>query len=361
MTRSLAIFAAANLAWLALTGVHTGGDTGLYLDGARRLLDGQPLVDREPSYVGYVAVVAASQFLGSGLVGVALFQIAIATLAAGAVYRMGTELGGARVAVLATSLLTVDFDVNRWHSYILADSLYLSAFALSVWLVYRASNEPFRISRYLAALLLLMASSLIRPEGWFVLPAAGLFWVARGVHGRWPRLGASAAVVVASLGVALLVAPRVSGNVSAVDPAEMLRRGQTIWDYDGWRVPMPVANGSDAIAFATEHPIATAELMLARLGVHLAHVRPFYSSAHNLVIVLWLVPVYALTALAVWRRWPHSLTRWCALAFASQALVVALTHADWDGRYLAHIMPIVYPFVAMGAWMLVTRLRGDTA
>ncbi len=114
-----------------MTGVHLGGDTGLFLDGARRLLEGQPLVDREPSYLGYVAVVAASQAVGGGLLGVVLFQIAVATAGAGAVYRLGMELGGARVAAIATGLLTIDFDVNRWHTYVLADSLFLSVFAVS--------------------------------------------------------------------------------------------------------------------------------------------------------------------------------------------------------------------------------------
>jgi hypothetical protein len=358
---SLAIFAAANLVWLAITGVHLGGDTGLFLDGARRLLDGQPLVDREPSYVGYVAVVAASQALGSGLIGVVLFQIAVATLGAGAVYRLGMELGGARVATIATGLLTIDFDVNRWHTYVLADSLFLSAFVLCVWLVHHAA-ERRTWSGYVVALVVLIATSLIRPEGWFALPAAGFYWVARGLNGRAARLIGSAGVIGACLVTSLVVAPRLGGNVSAVNPAGMLQRGQTIWAFDGWRLAMPQPDESvpstqapGPISYAMRHPIATLELMLARIGVHLAHVRPFYSLAHNTVIVLWLLPVYALSMFAIWASWNRPLTRWCALAFGSQALVVALTHADWDGRYLAHVMPIVYPFVALGFWTIVSR------
>jgi hypothetical protein len=189
-----------------------------------------------------------------------------------------------------------------------------------------------------------------------------VYLVARRIKNGVPRLAASAGVVSACLIGALVVAPRLSGNLSAVGPAAMLERGQTIWDYDGWRLAMPASadaaesgQARGSIAYAMQHPIATAGLMLARLGVHLAHVRPYYSSAHNAVIVLWLLPVYALATVAVRRTWSQPLTRWCAAAFASQALVVALTHADWDGRYLAHVMPIVYPFVAAGLWTLVAR------
>jgi Dolichyl-phosphate-mannose-protein mannosyltransferase len=361
LTRSLAIFAVVNLALLAATGVHVGGDTGLFLDGARRLMQGQPLIDREPSYLGYIAVVGSIQAVGAGSIGVVLFQIVAATAGAGAVYRLAMELGGARAAMLATGLLTLDVDVNRWHTYVLADSLYISAFAISVWLVHRTSEGPTNWWRYAATTVVLVALGLIRPEGWFVLPAAGFYWVARGFDGAWQRLSASLVVVAACVVAAFAVAPRLSGNVSAVDPGEMLRRGQTIWDYDSWRIAMPGSNPPQPdqveapVSYAMHHPAATAKLMLARIGVHLAHVRPFYSRTHNLVILLWLLPIYALTALAVWMKSADPLMRWIVVACGTQALVVALTHADWDGRYLAHVMPVVYPLAACGFWSLFRR------
>jgi hypothetical protein len=160
---------------------------------------------------------------------------------------------------------------------------------------------------------------------------------------------------------ALLVSPRLSGNVSAVDPGEMLRRGQTIWDYDGWRIAMPESNSPQAdqvegpVSYAMHHPAATVKLMLARVAVHFAHVRPFYSWAHNLMIVVWLLPIYVLTAVAAWQSSSSPLTRWIALAIATQTVVVALTHADWDGRYLAHVMPAVYPLAAVGLFTLFAR------
>jgi 4-amino-4-deoxy-L-arabinose transferase-like glycosyltransferase len=360
LTKALAIFAVVNLGLFAYGGVHLGGDTGLFLDGAQRLLEGRRLIQREPSYLGYLSVVAFSQGLGGGLVGVVLLQIAVATLGAGAVYRLGMELGGSRTAMVAAGLLTVDVDVNRWHTYVLADSLFISMFAVCAWAVYLAAHQR-QGAVYFVALGLLLATGLIRPEGWFAFPAAGLYWVARGVKRRPARLMASAGVVAACVAASLVVAPRLSGNLRAVNPAGMLERGQTIWDYDGWRLAMPESAPDSSgrppgpIQYALRHPIATGQLMLARIAVHLAHVRPFYSLAHNLAIVVWLLPIYALAAVAIRTSWTQPLTRWCAMAFASQAVVVAMTHADWDGRYLAHVMPIVYPFAAAGFWMLVRR------
>lgn len=57
------------------------------------------------------------------------------------------------------------------------------------------------------------------------------------------RKWAGVAVVGAGcLLVAALMAPRLSGNAEAVGPGEMLARGQTIWEYNGWRLSMPAAS-----------------------------------------------------------------------------------------------------------------------
>ena len=364
----LFFFAAVNLVLLALIGPLTGGDTVIYLDGATRLLDGQPLVERQPSYIGYIVVVAVFQAMGAGLLGLILLQIGMATVAAGAVYRLGAELGGVRAALIATSVFALDVQTNRWHAYVLADSLYMSALTLAVWHVHAASGSPRWWGSVLAATALLIVAGLIRPEGWFVLPAAALYWIARAPAAPLRRWVAALALLPASVVFVLVLASRLSGNIAAVDPAELLHQGQTMWDYDGWRVTMPQAlpeetghgTAERAIRYAVAHPLDTATLMAARVGVHLIHVRPFYSTQHNAAIVLWLVPVYTLAVVAVWYRWTHPLTIWCALVFASQALVVALTHADADGRYLAHVLPVVYPFVGAGAAIVAHRPLGET-
>ena len=353
------------------SGVKAGGDTGIYVDGAAALLNGQPLTARQPSYVGYIAVVAAFQAVGAGLAGLVIAQVAAAVVAAVAVYRLAVELGGRLAGSLAVLWFAFDINTNRWHAYILSDSLYASVLVIGVWLVYRAglkSQAPSpkpqapSLKPYASASVVLLAAGLIRPEGWFVIPAAVLYWVFRtdGTAGR--KMAALGAGLVACLGLYGVVAPRLGGNLQAVGPAEMLRSGQTIWEYDRWRVAMPddpvwasQTGSGAAVVYAVRHPISTVKLMAARLLVHAVHVRPYYSRAHNLVIAAWLLPLYAVAIAGAWAQRRNPLLWWCGLALATQALVVALTHADWDGRYLAHVMPLVYPFAACGLAALLLR------
>jgi hypothetical protein len=52
------------------------------------------------------------------------------------------------------------------------------------------------------------------------------------------------------------------------------------------------------------------------------------------------------------RGWPavrgNPLARWLLAVVAAHAAFVALTHADWDGRYLAHVLPLLYVFSGVG-------------
>lgn len=342
--------------------MRLGGDTGIYLDGAASLLNGQPLTERQPSYLGYIAVVAAFQAIGSGLTGLVIAQIAAAVVAAVAVYRLAVELGGRVAGGLSVLWFAFDINTNRWQAYVLSDSLFMSCLALSTWLVHVATSRPARWSRYAVAAVAMVAAGLVRPEGWFVIPAAVLYWVARADGAAGRKVAALGAGVVACLGLYAVVAPRLGGNLRAVGPAAMLRSGETIWEYDRWRVAMPddpvwsSHTGSQAaVIYAFRHPISTARLMGARLLVHAVHVRPYYSRAHNLVIAAWLLPLYAAAIAGAWALRRQPLLWWCGLVLATQSLVVALTHADWDGRYLAHVMPLVYPFAACGLVALLRR------
>jgi 4-amino-4-deoxy-L-arabinose transferase-like glycosyltransferase len=360
------LFLAVNLAMAVATGPRLGGDSPMYIDGAAALLEREPLTGRQPSYAGYIAVVAAVQAAGLGLEGLVALQVLAALAAAAAVYRIAIDLGGRAAGLLAVVLLAIDVETNRWHAYVLSDSLYASLLAGATWLTYVAGRDTSRRGgRVALAAGLLVLAGVVRPEGWFVVPAAAVYWILSFTRKtRWRTLGI-ATVVAASAALALMVAPRVSGNLQAVGPGEMLRAGQTIWDDDEWRLSMPEgppvepgeSSATTAIRYALHQPADTAVLMLARVGVHVIHVRPFYSMAHNAVTVAWLLPVYLLGAVALWRLAASPLVRWVAAVLASQTLVVALTHADWDGRYLAHVLALWYPLTACGAVMVWPRWR----
>ena len=102
---------AANVATLSLLGVRHGQDTMQFWTGASHLLAGSPLTDKEPSYLGYIALLAASRAAGMGGRAVVAFQCAVAAAATVAVYQLSQRLAGRRAGVLAAVFFSLDVDI----------------------------------------------------------------------------------------------------------------------------------------------------------------------------------------------------------------------------------------------------------
>src|SRR5438552_924563 len=141
-------FLIANLAALAWTGVRSGFDTARYTAAAANLLAGRPLVNLQLAYPGYVLVVAICQFVGVGLSGVIAIQLAAAAAAIAIVFRLGSALSGARAGAIAMILLACDPATNRWHAFLLTQTLYMSALIVAGWPPHPAAESPGRDWRH---------------------------------------------------------------------------------------------------------------------------------------------------------------------------------------------------------------------
>src|SRR5262245_40403462 len=189
---------ATNLALLAIVGFHRGNDTDRYLEGAADLLAGRSF--RGPAgwfYIGYNALVAITQALGSGPSGVLAVQILVAACAAAALFDLGREVRGRWAGVLAASVFIIDYDIARWHLYLLTDSLYISLVAIVTWAAHRAVGRG--IGAYLGASCLLLVTALMRPNGWVMIPIVAIYWTLRSERRGAFKTAAAALVVVSCL------------------------------------------------------------------------------------------------------------------------------------------------------------------
>lgn len=120
------LFAVACLFMFFVRGVHHGGDTARYLDGAERLVNGDPLVGLQRAYLGYIVFVALAQVLGAGGTGVVVAQVLVSALCVAALYDLGRRVAGETAGIAAASLYAVNVDLARFTFAILTDSLYTS-------------------------------------------------------------------------------------------------------------------------------------------------------------------------------------------------------------------------------------------
>jgi 4-amino-4-deoxy-L-arabinose transferase-like glycosyltransferase len=334
--------------------VRFDGDTIRYVDGATHLMAGVPFQNKEASYLGYVAVVAASLLTGSPLTLVA-FQIVVAAIAAVALYSLALELFDAEVALMSAAIFIMNPDIAKRHVYVLTDSLYISFVVLATWVIHRAAaGSAYRI---LPAVPVTAFTALLRPNGWLLVPIAVIYVTWR--RARRPRLALMVAILVIAAFVGVMVTLRpMKHAVDAERPDHWLRAGIVIWGYEPWKLempsdPSPEGGWTTGLVYVARHPVASAKLGLAHLGVELLHARPYYPIGKNALILVMYPLLYGFAAWGFVPVRSAPLARLCAVIVAAHMALVAITFADWSGRFLLYVVPLLSLFAGNGVLRLV--------
>ncbi len=195
--------------------------------------------------------------------------------------------------------------------------------------------------------------ALLRPNGWLLVAVALSYWAWHGPRRRTVRLaglGGIGLTFVAAVVILITLRPGLLTN----DPQVMLRQGEVIWGYREGRLAMPDDPGATraglpgAAEYALYHPGACMRLAVLRVFTELVHARPYYSMRHNAVIVAVLAPLYLLALVGFVRNWRRPLAGLLVSVIVSHLLVQAVNYADWSGRFLLYVLPLIGVLAASG-------------
>ena len=134
--------------------------------------------------------------------------------------------------------------------------------------------------------------------------------------------------------------------------AEIIYPGITLGVRPPARLAVPGAHLAPLarlVVFIALNPLYFFKIAAIKLLLFAANVKPYYSWAHNSAVAAVLWPLYYF-ALRGWRRLPAR----CPAAYfiggfvGAQALTVALTTENWDGRFLVPVLPFVFVLSALG-------------
>ncbi len=93
-------------------------------------------------------------------------------------------------------------------------------------------------------------------------------------------------------------------------------------------------------------PATNVRLMIRRLPLEVAHVRPYYSVRHTALILLVLPLLYGFALLGFRRMRGAPLAKLLRAGLSGHLLVIAPTVEDWDGRFLLYVFPSICVFSA---------------
>ena len=347
-------------------GPRFANDSGQYLGYAASIAErGYFEPGHTLRYVLYPLFQSFWLWLGLGWWGIVAGQMAVSALATRAIYRGTRRLSGGRcgAAALATFLFIAWPDIQRFNVFLLTESLFISLVALSFGAFTRV--RAGKRTDWAVLLLVLLLTALARPNGFMVALAAGLAGLdaLRRRPDRRPwRLALLVLVLLSPLFWRLL-----NHQLATYYLMDTYQRGELIFRYQLWAVhqaqplEMPPPGTGPVVRvlyFAWHNPIYLARLMLGKLFVFLSYLKPHYSLAHRVVGVAVLWPAYVLAALAarqsrIWR--PGRL--FLAGVFLLQTAITMLTVDDWDVRFLAPVLPMVFVLAALEVQQLWQRLR----
>jgi len=360
---SLAFLAVDGARLAQLGGPRYGVDTIRFIEGSDHFAAGTPYQAKEGGYRGYIWLLTLSRRVFGRPEGILVLQWLCGLASSLLVCRLILERTNWTSAVVGTGFFIAFPDISQWNNYVLTDSLYISTIAATLFSMHRLLRAPTG-ARFAALAAVLLFGGLLRPSGWLVIAATVpfLWFELQGINRRSVLV---ASIVVAG-GVTLFVGTSTfRGSVYGEHPDGGFAAGFVIDGYreGDHRMPSPSFTMDGTLTsvarYVWEAPAATASLVGARLVRGVAHVRPYYSWPHNLLIavMLWPLNLLALVTLPAIAR--DGFSRYLWLICASHLLLIAVVLIDWDGRFYIHALPVVLVLAMDGFYRLIDKSSGS--
>lgn len=357
--RLLPLWVLLQLGILAVLGVQSASDTGRYFAGADALLNGTALPGKSGSYLGYNMFVAVFRFAGLGPAAIVAGQILLSAVACVCMYIIGSKLGGARAGLLAAGLYALYPDVQMWNFYVLTESVFISMLVISVCLLVTARGPV----GYALAAPVVVFTILVRPNGIILAAAVSAFVVFRMIQRR--RYAMLLVLGLAAAALAMVAVSTVSDRLAHEEIGTHLRNGTVIWGYEDLRFPMALGDVPAAryvglgelVRLVAADPTGFVKLSVARVAVFIVHARPYWSPLHNAFTLITLTAIYAYAWRGARQSGLQDLVVIALSLVAAQAAIVGATFADWDGRHLDAVLPMLFVLAAAALDGSISRLH----
>jgi len=338
-------------------GPHFANDSARYLLYAKGIAEhGYFEPGHNLRYVLYPLFQSLWLWLGTGWWGIVLGQMAVSAAATTAVYRGTRRLaeGQHGAAALATLLFIAWPDIQRFNVFLLTESLFISLVALSFGAFTRVRRGNAR--DWALLVLALICTALARPNGFQVGLAAGLAGL--DALRRRPARRAWRAALLGLVLLSPLLWLALNHQLATYYLMDTYQRGELIFRYQLWAVHQPqplnmpppgTGPAARVLYFAVHNPTYLARLMAGKLFVFISYLKPHYSLLHRLMGVAVLWPAYILAGLAATRRgsvWRPARV-FLAFVFLLQTAIIMLTVDDWDVRFLAPVLTVVFVLASL--------------
>jgi hypothetical protein len=310
-------------------------------------------------YSGYTVFLSLSKLVFHSIYPTIVFQYVFSLTATVFFYRgLATLLKNKEAAFIATLLVIMYIPIQQWNTCLLTESVFISVILLFVWAfsLEKTSHKWFMLFS------LAVLAALTRPNGGIVLLTCCCMYgmqFFRQAKKLWLFFITGAAIILFLLN-------------SFTDTfyqflLDSFNKGEIICGYDQWTTSAGMciaddpSSGSIAkiVHLVFSNPAKSMELFTGRFAALWMDVRSYYSLPHNVYIVLYLLPAYVMAIIGFiqYKNAFAELALATLLYGGINSMLVMLTYADWDGRFLAPLLPVVFIWAGLGSYFSIRFLK----
>ena len=317
----------------------------------------------EPSYrlwySGYVVVLVVFKNIFHSIYPSIIFQYIVSFIATILFYQGLCKLVKNNQAAFYTTLLVICYlPIQQWNTCLLTESIFISLILLFVW----AFSIEKQSHKWLVLFLISILAASVRPNGGILFTICfTLYCIPLIQHNKKISI-----IFIIGIAVALLMLHSYTDTFYQF-LLNSFNKGEIICGYDHWtalnktRILNDSSSGSitKIIDLITSNPIKSLQLFVGRFVALWSDVRIYYSLQHNIFIGFYLLIAYvtAIIGFIQYRKAFAELALVTLLYCGINSLLVMFTYADWDGRFLAPLLPIIFIWSGLGIYFSIQFLK----
>jgi len=334
-------------------GVFTSLEAEKYVTQGNLLYETGRLSDTK--YIFYLPVILfvyLCRLLGISYLPVVICQVALSGLSLLYFYRLGVGIGNKKVAVYSSILLALFIPLQIWNFYLYSDSIFISLTIIYSYLIYTFDKKGIKGTLIILAFLIVLCFS--RPHGLLFIPPTIIYLLLR----KQPSL-----MLIACLGLCLglLIGMYILLNAAFTGGEDMDAMKPFIEEHVICFVPLkPEGADLDLIKTASpvndifyyifHNPLHFLKLTILKLHSFFNMTRTYYSTGHNIMLSLILIPVYIFGLIGLFRfvRPFKNFTLFLISLLLLYPLGATFQCDDWHSRFTMVVFPYFILLACMG-------------
>lgn len=344
----LAIWAVAQIAAFLFFGPVIAYDSATYISAGKSILEGAWPSGYVTWYSAYCLMIAVTLLIGAAPVYVIVLQLILSALATWSVYKITFRLSQNRTsAFIAATLFAIWPDIQQWNFIVYTDAPFACAVLITISAIMERRNMIMIIC-------LILFTIFLRPVGIVFMIACVVYLIA-GLQQKYLYSIGAAVLLMSIFAINYMMRDYVDGFIESYAKGEIIYPDISAGFQTSPDLYIPSKDHPPVfqpVMFALGNPFYFLRMSVYKGLLFIGHVKPYFSMTHNILIAIFLWPLYVLAFIGFRKVDESPTTNFILVFILLQVLMVSLTSENWDGRFLLPVLPWVFILssVAIARW-----------